>query len=160
MIYLLGLTVAMCLAYVVLGFLFTMFFRNERPRPDHLSLASVGYIAAASLLSYLVAFSVSDPALGNRLLHVLGGGFLAFFVCFLVVRDGRLAIGRLRFFVFSFLVVMALGVANEMLEYVLQNYAGFLFAADPNDTWLDLMCNVAGALIGGACFTPLVRAPR
>ncbi len=53
--------------------------------------------------------------LSNRVLHVFGGGFLAFLICFLAALDSRVRIRRFQFFLFSFLIVIALGVANEIL---------------------------------------------
>ena len=81
---------------------------------------------------------------------------MSFFICFRVVRDSRLLISKFQFFVFSVLVVTAMGVGNEIVEFVLQNYMPLVFSVDINDTWLDLISNGLGMLLGAALFTFLV----
>jgi hypothetical protein len=107
---------------------------------------------------YFVSFRVTDWELGNRLLHIFGGGFLSFLICFFAVKDSELSISSFQFFSFSFLLVITLGVGNEILEFFLQNYAHFSFAQNVNDTWLDLISNAFGAIIAMACLTPFRRA--
>jgi hypothetical protein len=97
------------------------------------------------------------PEFSNRVLHAYGGGFMAFLVCFLVVRDSKLSLTKFQFFIFSFLIVAALGVANEILEFFLQNYAGMIFSSHINDTWYDLMSNTIGSLIATVCFVPCIK---
>ncbi len=160
--YLLFLMLGYCLAYVLLQYLFSSFFENAdagRVR-DRLSLFSMAVIMSLNLIFFLISAAVPDPEISNRVLHVFGGGFLAFLVCFLVVKDGGLRIGRFRFFVFSFLVTVALGVANEIVEFLLQRYAGFTFATSAMDTWFDLLSNVCGALLGAACLLPFIAPIR
>lgn len=154
--YLVLLTVGLCLAYPALHALYSLFFEGKLAPMRSGAAVSVLAVACFSLAVFFVSAAVPDAETSNRILHVFGGGFLAFAICFLVVRDAGLRIGRFRFLVFSFLVVMALGVANEILEYFLQTYFRFGFARDVDDTWLDLVSNVVGAAIAAAIFTPLV----
>lgn len=105
---------------------------------------------------YLVSSKISDLELGNRIIHAFGGGFLAYLVCFFAVKDDRIKIDSVKFFIFSFMLVMTLGIGNEIAEYFLQNYLNFSAAPSINDTWLDLMSNIAGTLIAALCFTPFL----
>lgn len=143
--------------YFSLYFLFPAFFKSPRPVLGWRSARSLGLVIAFSLLIFAISFSIKDLELSNRVLHIFGGGFLSFLVCFLVAKDTKINIGRFQFFTFSFLVVLSLGAANEMLEYVLQNYFNFSFAKTANDTWLDLISNFLGALIAGVFLTPFAK---
>jgi hypothetical protein len=120
-------------------------------------LTSVGVIVALSFFGYFVAFAIQDQELSNRFLHAFGGGFLGFLTCFLAAKDSSVVINKFQFFIFSVLIVIALGVANEILEFLLQNYVGIVFATSVNDTWLDLISNTIGIFIASAIFIPLVR---
>lgn len=154
--YLLALTAALCLTYIALYFLFPYFFEGSVRKLRRRSIRSVILIVFFSLGVYAASGAVADAELNNRFVHVFGGGFLSFMICFLAVRDGAVKIGRFRFFLFSFLIVIALGTANEIAEFYLQNFFHVGFAGNVNDTWLDLMSNVTGALIAAACFMPFV----
>ena len=145
-----------CATYFVLFFGFPLFFRVNSPSPGKASLKSILYIVLLSLLIHIISFSITDIALGNRILHAFGGGFLAFLMCWLVVRDTKIQITRFQFFVFSFLIVTALGVGNEILEFIMQSITGTIFAPTILDTWLDLCSNTVGALIAAACFVPAI----
>lgn len=112
-----------------------------------------------NVTSYLIAFSIPDAEWSNRILHAVGGGLLGMIVCYLAARDARVSIRAFQFFTFSFGTVLVLGVGNEIIEYFLQNYTQyfqFAFAATFNDTWLDLISNVAGASLGVIVLAPWV----
>lgn len=154
--YLVFITLAMCVIYFILLALFPFFFTQKATPLQKKSLLPVAYIIAFSVLAYAASFSIADLELGNRVLHAFGGGFLGFLVCFLAARNSKIHINRFQFFMFSALVVLSLGIANELLEFLLQEYSGFLFAASTSiyDTWLDLASNVAGVIIAGVCLVP------
>lgn len=154
--YLLALTLGMCFSYFILLYLFFAFFKNEQPLFRRESLYSVVLIAFFSILTFIASVIIPDRQLANRFLHAIGGGFLSFLICFLVVRDSKLRLSRFQFFIFSALVVTAMGVANEVLEFFLQNYFHFTFSKTINDTWLDLLSNSVGILIAALLFTPFV----
>lgn len=156
MYYLALITFGMCLGYVFLEHVFNLFFEKHLAHLGKRSLTSVAIILAVSLFGYFLTSLIPDPETSNRILHMFGGGFMAVMVCFLVVKDSRIAITRFQFFVFSFFVVTALGVGNEILEFVLQQYFNFISSTYINDTWLDLISNTAGILVGSACFTPFI----
>lgn len=154
--YLVFIALSLGLSYFVLYFLFTKFFEHKAKLPKFKSIFSVILILVLSFVIDYFALSISDFDVSNRLLHAFGGGFLAFFVCFLVVRDSKLKISKFQFFIFSFLSVMTMGIGNEAIEFFAQNYSDFIFAPNINDTWLDLISNTSGALIAGGIFTPLI----
>lgn len=79
-------------------------------------------------------------------------------ICFLVVRDSGLKIGRFQFFVFSAMIVTALGVGNEILEYYAQTYFGIIAAATVDDTWLDLISNTVGICAAALLLIPSFRS--
>ncbi|MFZ2252730.1 MAG: hypothetical protein WAW13_00985 [Minisyncoccia bacterium] len=155
--YLVAISVSLCISYFVLFFLIPELFNQERRRRIELSsIKSVVLILLLSFFGYFIAFNISDIELSNRFLHGFGGGFMAFLVCFLVVRDSKVRINKFQFLILSILIVTTLGVANEILEFLLQNFAGFTIAVTINDTWLDLVSNTVGSLLAAACFVPFV----
>lgn len=157
MYYLSAITILLCISYFVLAYLFTTFFPKDTthlPRPPFFSLMIIIF---TSIIAFWISFIIPDPALGNRFLHAIGGGFMGFLTCFLVVRDKAYTITQFQFLVFSFLLVTALGVANEILEYVLQIFFGFISNKSLYDTWLDLISNTIGILVAATCFVPFVN---
>jgi Sec-independent protein secretion pathway component TatC len=155
--YLILISVSLCILYFVLFFIFPELFNQERRKIESSSFVSILLILLLSFLGYFIAFNISDTELSNRFLHGFGGGFMAFLVCFLIVRDTRLKINKFQFFVLSILIVTALGATNEILEFFLQNYVGFVFATTINDTWLDLISNAVGSLLATGCFVPFIN---
>ena len=158
--YLLFLLCAMCSAYFGLTYLYWGFFEGRLPPAfRRRSLYSILGISICMLAVFTGVYLMPsmDIGIGNRILHAFGGGFLAYLVCFLIVRDSGLRISRFRFFIFTFLVVTALGVANEMLEFLLQSTTGLIFSPTPTDTWLDLASNLVGTLLAAAPLTYFVE---
>jgi hypothetical protein len=159
--YLFFLTVAISLSYFPIRYLLHYFFKNSRPPALTINwLISCLIILVVSLLVYLINYSIEDVELGNRIIHAFGGGFLAYLVCFLAAKDSQLSVDNLKFFIFAFMLVMTLGIVNEVAEYFLQNHLNFTAAPTINDTWQDLMSNIAGALIAGLCFTPFIKEKK
>lgn len=158
--YLVAITLSLCISYFALFFISPFFFENRLPKIGLKSLVSVVLIFILSFLGYFIAFNIQDPEIGNRFLHGFGGGFTALLVCFLAVKDSNLQIRKFQFTIFSLLVVTALGVANEILEFFLQNYTGIVFSTSVNDTWLDLISNTVGMLIAVISFTPFVNIKK
>jgi hypothetical protein len=154
--FLLLLAAGMGLGYLALLYLFTYFFTGRLPTLGPRSFYTALGVVVLSLAGYGVSFSYPDPEIGNRILHAFGGGFLAFLMCFLVWRETKLPITIFQFTVFSALIVTAMGVGNEMLEFFLQNYRDLLFARDPNDTWLDLISNTVGLAIAAGLLLPFM----
>lgn len=151
-----------CIGYIACYFflfqLLPIFFRQSRLPLGLRSIASVSFIFFLSILSYVVALNVPDVDLGNLILHMFGGGFLAAILCYLVVRDTGVTLTRFQFFVITFLIVLALGVANEHLEFFVQTFTRFSYADTVQDTWIDLVNNSIGAVLGASVFT--LRIPK
>ena len=119
------------------------------------ALRSMAVILATVVAILIVVWIIPDPALSNRIQHAFAGGFAAYLVCILVVRDLKLPMRQFQFVVFSILTVTALGVGNEVAEFMFQEYIPlfpFLFAETPIDTWLDLVSNSVGIAVGAICF--------
>jgi drug/metabolite transporter superfamily protein YnfA len=155
--YLALITLNLCLVYTVLYFLYPFFFENKVVKMRYQSLFSIGLIFTLSITSYLISFTFQDPEFSNRLLHAFGGGFMAFLVSFLAAKDSKLSVGKFQFFIFSVLMVSTLGVANELLEFILQNYVGMQFSTSINDTWLDLVSNTIGIAAASIILTPFIK---
>lgn len=154
--YLLLISISLCITYYFLRWLFPLFFTRQKQHDVRSGYASIVMIFCFSLLGYLVTYSIDDPEIQNRFLHGFGGGFMALYTCYLAVRDIGINITRLQFLVFSMLVVGNLGIANEILEFVLQSMTGISFVTGVFDTWYDLVSNLIGSLIAVAVFTPFV----
>lgn len=155
--YLSVITFGFCVSYFFLLFLLPYFFDGTRKiRISYRSLISIIIICLVCYVSMASALSIHDKEIGNRLLHVFSGGFTAFLVCFLAVRDSGLKIRKFQFFLISFLIVTFLGVVNEVIEFFLQYYFNFISASRAIDTWLDLTSNIVGALIASICMVPFI----
>ncbi len=154
--YIVILAIGMCVSYLALLYLFPLFFNGKMPRVGVQTLLAIPLVAVASLFIFLLAYSIPDPQLSNRVLHAVGGGFLSFLLCFFAMRNSDTLITRFQFVVFSILVVTTLGVGNEILEFVLHRYAGFIFLMNPLDTWLDLLSNTVGLSIAALLVWPFL----
>ena len=149
----------MCATYLASIFLFPFFFAQKVLSPKKNTFASFVSICILSTIFYTIALSIRDLELANRILHVLGGGFLGFFVCFIATRNSGVSINKFQFFVFSALIVLALGIGNELLEFLLQNRFNIISAKTASDTWFDLASNVVGIILAGVCFVPFHKKP-
>ncbi len=158
--YALFLIISFCVTYIILLFLFPAFFGHKREPMTKKSLLSLSCIILFSLISYKIAYSIENKEVGNRILHGLGGGVLALLVCFFVVKDSKIPITRFQFFFLGFLLVTALGVANEIMEFILQHYFNISFARTSTDTWLDLVSNTVGALVASSLVLPFIKKPK
>lgn len=157
-LYLYTITFGLCVSYFILFFLFPYFFEGgSGAKLSYRSLISILIICAVSFVSCTIALSIHDKEIGNRVLHIFAGGFTAFLVCFLAVRDSGLKLRRFQFFLFSTLIVLALGVLNEVIESLLQYYFNIVSVKTPVDTWLDLNSNIVGILIASICFVPFIN---
>jgi ABC-type Co2+ transport system permease subunit len=148
------ITLAMCIGYFILLAVLPLFFAQKITRPKKNQLIPLVYIILFSTLAYAVSFLIQDIELGNRFLHIFGGGFLGFFVCFLATRNSGVHVNKFQFFMFGALIVLVLGIANELLEFILQNYWGFIMSISVNDTWLDLASNSVGVILASIFFVP------
>jgi hypothetical protein len=150
------LVLGLCLTYVLLAHGLAWFFKAG---PVRLSWGSATAIALVAIASDALGASIADWQIANRVLHIFGGGFASYLAVVLAARAAGVAIGRARLVVVATLVVIALGVGNELVELALQRYAHFRFAAGPFDTWLDLASNTVGIALGALLLAPLVPKP-
>ena len=125
------------IAYSALFVLVPMFFTGLPVRPTMAVFYSLLLIASLNILFGAIQLLIPEPFWANRFQHTMGG-VVAFVMFFLVVR------------------VTALGVANELLEFFLQQTTGIIFNDDIFDTWLDLFSNTNGALLAGGLLTMLI----
>ncbi len=157
------ITLGLICVYFALYFILPRLFRVLPPH-GHVSretfvrksLPSLLIITSLSFIGYIVAFSISNEEIGNRVLHGFGGGFMALLTCFLSVRDMKLKIDTFQFSLVSFMIVMCLGIGNEILELILHNTTSLVFTRSINDTWLDLVSNLIGCLIALSLFAPFL----
>ena len=146
------------LAYIGLLFFFPLFFQQSLPKLNVRSLYSVLGICAVWIFFFAISeiVGVSFEEWGNRILHAMAGGFTALLMCYVALRDSKVVITRFQFTILSFLLVTALGVGNEIAEFFGQYYTDLVFAPTINDTWLDLISNTVGALLGIAVSMPFL----
>ena len=149
------ITLALCATYGIILELFPRLFVQERSTSLKNPLPTLFFIIIFSTLSYTVSIAIPDPSLSNRVLHVFGGGFLAFAVSFLAARDSQISINKFQLLVISTLISLALGVANELLEFILQSSGLVIAARNVDDTWFDLASNTIGIILASIIFVPL-----
>lgn len=135
------------IAYVAVSFLSALFFSGKLPRFGRESVRSIVILAVLIAAVFAVVAFIPDVDLGNRFQHAVGGGVLGVVLCFLVFRDQRIRVKRFQFFVWCVLIVMALGVGNELFEFLAQSFSTMIFADNPLDTWRDLASNMAGIAV-------------
>jgi hypothetical protein len=158
LIYLSLVTIVMAISYFPIRYLLLYFFQTSKPRAIGSQwIVSCLAIIVFSLGVYIVSYAIPDLEWGNRIVHAFGGGFLAYMVAFLAAKDSGLAPDRVKFFIFTFMLVMTLGIGNEVVEYLLQNVFNFTAAPHINDTWLDLISNIVGTLLAAGLFTPYLK---
>lgn len=155
-LYLFTITFGLCVSYLILFFLFPYFFNTIQTKLSWKSLLSISIVCLVSFISCYISLSIDDKEIGNRILHIFGGGFTAFLACFLAAKDSKVQLKKFQFFIFSFLIVIALGVLNEVVEFLLQYYFDIISAQTAIDTWLDLTSNIAGIILASICFVPFV----
>ncbi|GEM_PF-730431 len=155
--YFLLFAIGFCAAYIFLYFLFGLFFKNKIIPLNPNAWRSILLILLFHSLVQIGIWSIPDPEWSNRFQHAIGGGFLSFIICFVVAKDSKIRIQPLQFLVWSFLVVTALGVANEMVEFFLQTTTPLVFTTGLEDTWLDLLSNWVGVLLAAGCLMPLLK---
>ena len=147
----------MCCAYVFMFFVFPVFFNSPVQRLGGASVKSIFFVIGLAITTFALSEMVPDKELGNRVEHTFSGGFAGFLICFLAAKDCGVKITKLRFFFYSFLIVLAWGVANEICEFFVQTNLGIIFSPNVNDTWWDLTSNTAGILIAVAVLMPLTN---
>ena len=152
-----GIVVGMSLSYFVIAAFAAWLFDKPSPQFSRTAYLSVGVISLCIVISYIVAALITDVEIGNRFQHAFGGGFAGFLSCFLSCKDTHLDVGRYRFLAIALLIVTAMGVGNEILEFFVQSSTHLIFSNNTLDTWRDLTSNSVGALAAAALLTPFWR---
>ncbi len=155
--YIFILNIGLCLLYLVLFYFLPFFFGQKIEKINRKSFFSLFLIILFTFLNYLLISNISNQEICNRILHGLGGGFIAFLAYFLATKDNRVSLNKFQFFVLGTLLVTALGVLNEIVEFFMQNYMNLIMAFSVNDTWLDLISNSVGILIASIIFVPFIN---
>lgn len=110
------------------------------------------YAAVLPVLWYLlVPKELNDIRYVNFLQHAIGGGVSVGFVTLYFTSVFREKFYLMEMFIFQavfvYMCVSAFGVANELLEFLL-DWAGIgIFSADRYDVWFDLTANTTGAFL-------------
>lgn len=144
-------------AYVTLFFGCSYFLTNAWPKLTLRSLQPLVSIFIFFAVVWAIVCIIPDADFANRVLHAVGGGSLIVLTAFFALRTSGTRVNRFQFFVIGIAVAAVFGVANEIMEFFLQNYFGMFMAGSINDTWLDLMSNTVGSLLAIACLAPFVK---
>jgi hypothetical protein len=144
------------LTYLIFLVLFPLFLTNVKGSIKNATKTSLLLILLGGIIAHIIGFTIPGE-LGNRLLHLLGGGVLASYLCYRVIVDTKVSITKFQFFSLTVLIVTALGVANEMAEFVLQESSILISTTSINDIWLDLIMNTAGTILATLILTAKVN---
>ena len=137
--------------------MFTLFFEKASTPQARKAFHSLTFVVVMLAVAFFISHLITDFWWSNRIQHALGGGATVFFLCWRIVGDAELRISKMQTFIFCFLIVTALGVGNELVEYVMQHWSVFVFAQTVDDTWLDLWSNAIGALISGVFLVTVLK---
>ncbi len=158
-LYLFFAAIGLGVSYFLLSFIFSKFFSQPLANGR---LKKLKPILIVVILSLIISAISHEMPVGpdNRFLHALGGGFMVVLVCFLAIKNLQFGISKFQFIVVSALTATAFGVANELLEFFLENYFGLVSNVSLNDTWLDLASNTVGILVALFILTPLYKQEK
>jgi len=137
----------MIVVYLLCPFLFSIFTKEKfRFTP---SIISLGIITVWMIIIYFCTTSViQDKFWANRVLHAVGGGFNIVLIASLALKDFKIKLPLPQIIIIVFMLATTLGVFNEIIEFFLQQALGWKFATIIEDTWLDLVSNLVGTILG------------
>lgn len=124
-------------------------FLNQEPKVD----SNIIYLIFAACLPLIWIFlprELASVRQVNFLQHMIGGGVAVAFVSIYFIKSLRENYPIFKnpifqlFFVYA--LVSMLGVANEILEFMLDRLKVGIFSTDRYDTWFDLTANTVGAI--------------
>lgn len=126
------------------------------------------YAAAIPFLWYLlVPKELNDIRYINFLQHAVGGGVAVGFVSLYFISVFRekfhsVIVWNSFFFqaVFVYMCVSAFGVANEILEFLLDFVGIGIFSADRYDVWFDLTANTIGSFTVFIVYSTLKKVQK
>lgn len=132
--------------YVLVFALFTLFYGCLRRPPLGKSTYSLFLIISTLALVFLLV-PVFGHWWGNRLQHIMGGGFVAYLMCWRIFDDADLSVNLVQRISLCLLTVTALGVGNELAESIVQATTYAVLSPTTTDTWWDLWSNTIGATL-------------
>lgn len=137
------------LVSVAFAVMVAMWLRVELKRPDIRLGGRWLWLATAAVLQAaagILAAVYDDSALGNVLLHAIGGGAVAATLFYYLLRTFGVRLNwRLQLAVL-FCFTCTLGVLNELAEFALELAGVGTFSFGPQDTWRDFVSNTSGSL--------------
>lgn len=146
--YLIILSIGIIVSYFLCIAILNLVFNKKLEINYSRGMSSILIILVFTWLTYFISVYLFHGEISNRLLHMFGGGFNVTLVVFLAQRDSKISIGYLQFAIMSILLVSFFGICNEILEYLMQEFFRYTFARSIEDTWLDLISNLIGSVIG------------
>ncbi len=155
--YLRGLSLIYAFAYLILLYGIPAFFGVRLPKIRLRSAISIIGIITLFYIVVAICLLIQDDEISNRVLHAVGGGSLMTFIFFLATKDSGTKISKFQFLILAICAATLFGVANEILEFLLQNEFGFKFAKTINDTWLDLISNTVGTIAASLVLVPFIK---
>lgn len=132
---------------------FTLFYGRIQRLPFGRAIYSL-FLVISMLAIVFLLIPVLGHWWGNRLEHILGGGALAYFMCWRIVDDAELPTNAIQRVILCFLTVTALGVGNELFESLIQATTGAVLSPTTTDTWWDLWSNTVGAVLAALLLRP------
>lgn len=161
MLYLSLITIGICVEYVGMYYLFPYLLSQKTFRFDKEQIKSIGILIMLSLISYGIYYFIPNEDIANRFLHGISGGFVSLIAVFYATKDlqkfNGFIVNKFQYALIGFLIVMSLGIVNEIFECYLQNTFAIIAAATINDTWFDLISNAGGALLALIITIPLLK---
>lgn len=116
-----------------------------------------------AIISLIVAAYVgtrNESIAANFFQHAVGGGFVTGLLTLFTLRNFKLRLPLLAVACLVIASVSVFGIANELLEFLLQSTTSLRFANDIADTWRDLAANTSGALLACALAVAAYRDKR
>jgi hypothetical protein len=147
-LYLVAIAIGMLTLYILCYFVSQKLFKRSQCKLTKQSIISLLLILIFSVCVYFVSYHlITNKVLGNRFLHIFGGGFTLFIVVFLALKDAKIKLKSWVVLLIGFMVVTLLGLFNEVLEILIQKNIGFTLATSLDDTLLDLLSNNIGLVL-------------
>ncbi len=156
--YTLILIFGMIATYFVVLFILSKLFQQKPVFIWSKITRSLFVIVAFTIFTYISTSYIEDEDVSNRLLHAIGGGFNVVLATFLVIKDFKFKLDFIQFGIIAILLVSFFGIGNEIIEYFLQTNFDMIFASTSIDTWLDLISNGLGGLLGTICLGYFIKA--
>lgn len=121
------------------------------------------WLAAALAVQALagIVFYFKGGVTGNFVYHAVGGGVMSALLFEYLLRTYNVRLNWRIQLVLLYSFVSALGVMNELAEYVAEFFIGVgKLSWDSHDTWRDLTANTSGAVLTWALTRLATRAKR